>query len=392
MTPATSIFWASAFLVAYTYLLYPVLLFITSALVQVRRDWRYINSRHDRRSTRLSREGVPTVTLIVPAHNEERRLPDKIANIRALDYPASGLQVIFVSDGSTDDTNDILSAAKDENIQVILLPDRKGKANALNEAVARANSDILIFSDAATLFAPDALRSLVRHFVHPQVGVVCGALQFHGSRESDQTEGIYWKYECMLRLLESRLNINLQASGAIYALRRECYTPLDPSVLLDDFVIPLRARSLGYRVVHDPEAVAIDFAAVSVEGEFTRRVRLAVGSFRELRHFLGMRLSAATHAAFISHKVLRWVLPFSMIGLLASNWALWGSPFYQATLVGQLGFYTWAAAGFLLHNQIRGIRFALLPYYLVAIHLAFLVGLVKYLFARWDGTWQQVSS
>jgi cellulose synthase/poly-beta-1,6-N-acetylglucosamine synthase-like glycosyltransferase len=391
MTPAVSIFWASGFLVAYTYLLYPVLLFITSALVQVMRDWRYINSRHDRRRAILSREGVPTVTLIVPAHNEEQRLPDKIANIRALDYPADRLQVIFVSDGSTDDTNDILSAAKDENIQVLLLPDRKGKANALNEAVARANSDILIFSDAATLFAPNALRNLVRHFADPQVGVACGALQFQGTRESDQTEGIYWKYECMLRLLESRLDINLQASGAIYAVRPECYTPLDPSVLLDDFVIPMRARSLGYRIVHDPEAVAIDFAAASVEGEFTRRVRLAVGSFRELRHFLGMRLDAATHVAFFSHKVLRWVLPFSMIGLLASNWALWGTPFYEATLVAQLAFYTWAAGGFLLHDQVRGIRFALLGYYLVAIHLAFLVGLIKYLFARQDGTWQRVS-
>lgn len=390
MTPAASIFWVSGFLVVYTYLLYPLLLFIVSALVQVMRDWRYVNSRHDRRRASLAREGAPTITLIVPAHNEERRLPDKIANILALDYPAGRLQVIFVSDGSTDDTNDILSAAKDENIQVILLPDRKGKANALNEAVARADSDILIFSDAATLFAPDALRNLVRHFAHPRVGVVCGALQFQGSRESDQTEGIYWKYECMLRLLESRLGINLQASGAIYALRRECYTPLDARVLLDDFVIPMRARSLGYRIVHDPEAVAIDFAAPSVEGEFTRRVRLAVGSFRELRHFLGMRLDAATHLAFLSHKVLRWVLPFSMIGLLASNWALGDSPFYRATLVGQLAFYTWAAAGFLLHDQLRGIRFALLGYYLVAIHLAFLVGLIRFLFARQDGTWQRV--
>jgi cellulose synthase/poly-beta-1,6-N-acetylglucosamine synthase-like glycosyltransferase len=389
MSLAASIFWVSAFLVAYTYLLYPVLLFVASALVQAMRDWRYVNSRRNRRRAILSRDGAPTITLIVPAHNEEGRLVDKIANIRSLDYPADRLQVIFVSDGSTDDTNDIMSAAKDENVQVILLPDQKGKANALNEAVARAQSDILVFTDAATLFASDALRSLVRHFGHPSVGVVCGALQFHGSRESNETEGIYWKYESMLRLMESRLGINLQASGAIYALRRECYVPLDTSVLVDDFVISMRARSLGYSIIHDPEAVAIDFAPPSVEGEFTRRVRLAVGSFRELRLILGMRLGVAIHIAFFSHKVLRWMLPFSMIGLLASNWVLADSPFYHVTLVGQLAFYTWAAAGFLLHDQLRGIRFALFGYFLVVMHLAFLVGLIKYLFVRQDGTWQR---
>ncbi|HVN31709.1 MAG TPA: glycosyltransferase family 2 protein [Thermoanaerobaculaceae bacterium] len=390
MTAAISIFWASGFLIAYTYVLYPMLLFFASAVVQAARDWQYLNSRRDRRRAAIPQDAPPRITLIVPAHNEEQRLPDKIANIRSLDYPADRLHVIFVSDGSTDDTNDILSAAKDENIDVVLLPDRQGKATALNEAVARANSDILVFSDAATLFARDALRKLVRHFVHPDVGVVCGALQFQGTRESDETEGTYWKYECMLRLLESRMGINLQASGAIYALRRSCYVPLHRTVLLDDFVIPMQARSLGYRVVHDPEAVAIDFAAPSVEGEFTRRVRLAVGSFRQLRHFIGMHLDPATYLAFLSHKVLRWILPFSMIGLLASNWALWESPFYRTIMVAQLGFYGWAAAGFVLRKSLSRIRFALLGYYLVAIHLAFLVGLVRFLFARQEGTWQQV--
>lgn len=390
MIVAASIFWTSGFLVVYTYFLYPILLFFASALVQAARDWQYLSSRRDRRRSGMPQDAPPRITLIVPAHNEERRLPDKIANIRSLDYPADRLHVIFVSDGSTDDTNDILSAAKDENIDVILLPDRQGKATALNEAVARADSDVLVFSDAATLFAPDALRKLVRHFGHPEVGVVCGALQFHGTRESDETEGTYWKYECMLRLLESRMGINLQASGAIYALRRACYVPLDRRVLLDDFVIPMQARSLGYRIVHDPEAVAIDFAAPSVEGEFTRRVRLAVGSFREFRHFVGMRLDPATYLAFLSHKVLRWILPFSMIGLLASNWVLWESPFYRMSMVAQLAFYGWAAAGFLFRSRLSGIRYALLGYYLVTIHLAFLVGLLRFFFTRQDGTWQRV--
>jgi cellulose synthase/poly-beta-1,6-N-acetylglucosamine synthase-like glycosyltransferase len=391
MKPALVVFWVSCAMAAYTYLVYPVLLFIASASVQVWRDWAYVTRRQDRRRARIVAGEAPGVTLIVPAYNEARHLPAKLANLKALLYDSDRLHVIFVSDGSTDDTNEILSELKDEpNVQLVLLPDRRGKANALNEAVSRANTGILVFSDAATLFAPDAIRSLVRHFGDPTVGVVCGALQFQGSSASDQTEGVYWKYECMLRVMEARLGINLQASGAIYALRRECWAPLDPDTLIDDFVIPMTARRLGYRIVHDPEAVAIDFAASSIEGEFTRRVRLAVGSFRELPHLIGLKLDAATCLAFVSHKVFRWLLPFSLIGLLVSNVALApGHPLYQATLALQATFYAWALGGFLFHERFRAIRFGLLGYYLVAMHLAFLVGFVRYLTVRHDGTWKR---
>src|SRR5437899_19822 len=249
--------------------------------------------------------------------------------------PSGRLEVIFVSDGSTDATNAILRAAGDPRIRCIYLPTRGGKSSALNQAVAKAHDEILIFSDAATRFAADAVQKLARHFADPRVGAVCGSLDFEASPESRQTEGVYWKYESMLRLMEARLGATLTASGAIYALRRKCYLPLATDAVIEDFVIPMNARRLGYEVVYDPEAVATDFAAASVRGEFTRRVRLAVGSFRNISELIRTPLPSFTRLAFFSHKLLRWVVPILLIGMFVSNALLWDKPLYRIAFTGQ---------------------------------------------------------
>jgi cellulose synthase/poly-beta-1,6-N-acetylglucosamine synthase-like glycosyltransferase len=389
MTVAMVTFWTCLLLVAHTYLLYPIFLILASTLVQVGRDWRYLRTRQDRRP-RAATDPLPSVTLIVPAYNEEPRLPDKLANLRALHYPRDRLEVIFVSDGSTDRTNDILRAVEDPAIRSLVLPARSGKCNALNRAVAAARHDILVFSDAATLFAPDAVRRLVRHFADARVGIVCGALQFEATPESRKTEGVYWGYESMLRLMEGRLGVTLVASGAIYAVRRSCYPTLAADTLTDDLAVPLAVRQLGFRVLYDPEARATDFAASNVAGEFTRRVRVATGSFRCLRDLVRTPMSPLTAFAFFSHKLLRWVLPFLLLGLLASSVALWGDPFYRAVLIAQLLFYLWAALGFLGRRRMQEIRYALFAYYLLAIHLAYLVGFLHFLGGRREATWQRV--
>jgi cellulose synthase/poly-beta-1,6-N-acetylglucosamine synthase-like glycosyltransferase len=385
------VFWTCALLAVHTYVLYPVVLFVAYAIAQVRRDMQYLVGRRSRRRSALGTDELPMVSVIVPAYNEESRLAAKLANIQALDYPREKLEVVFISDGSTDETNAILRAFESNNIQVLILPERHGKTYAVNQGVERAWHDILLFCDAATLFERDAVKNLVRHFSDPTVGVVCGALRFENTVESQGTEGTYWKYESMLRLMEARLGATLTASGAIYALRRKCFRPLRADDIIDDFVIPMNARSLGYQVVYDPEAMATDFAASSVKGEFARRVRIAVGSFFALREFLRVPLGPMASFAFVSHKLLRWVLPFLMIGMLASNIALAAEPLYQALLVGQVAFYTWAAAGFFFQRRMVRVRFGLLGYFLVSIHLAYLVGFIRFLRRRQEGLWQRVS-
>jgi cellulose synthase/poly-beta-1,6-N-acetylglucosamine synthase-like glycosyltransferase len=374
-------FWACFFLVAYTYVFYPALLFLASSI-----------ARLGRRAGTASETGpLPAVSMIIPAHNEERHLPAKLANLAALEYPRDRLEILFVSDGSTDATNEILErAAAGAYVTFLPLPTRGGKSSALNEAVGRARHGILVFSDAATLFAPDAVSKLVRHFTDPRVGVVCGALQFQASAESRQTEGLYWRYESLLRLMESRIGVTLTASGAIYALRRACFVPLSTDTLVEDLVVPMTARRLGFRVLYDPEARGTDFAASTVAGEFSRRVRIATGSFRALGGLLRSPLDPVTAFAFVSHKLLRWTLPFLLIGMLVTSAALLEAPLYRVLFVLQVLFYGWGLAGYLFRPRIQGIRFALVAYYLLAIHLAFLVGFVRYLSGRREIEWRQV--
>ena len=380
-------FWSCLLLVAHTYVLYPAVLFAAYALAQLRRDCGYLSAGADRRRARLRDADLPAVTLVVPAHNEAAVLPRKLENLAGLDYPREKLEVVFVSDGSTDGTDEILAAA--HGVRRLRVPQRGGKSNALNRGVAVASHELLVFSDASTLFAPDALRQLVRHFVDPRVGVVCGMLGFDGGAEFQQTEGVYWRYEKALRVMEARLGATLTASGAIYALRRAAWRPLSPDVMIDDFVVPLNARRAGYAVVFDPEARAREVGEPSVRDEFTRRVRLAVGSFRALGELLRTPLRPLTAFAFFSHKLLRWVLPFLMLGLLLASAALAAQPLYLVALVLQLLFYAWALAGFLFRERMAPVRYSLIGYFLLAINLAFLVGFVRFLSGRQEVRWKR---
>ncbi len=386
------LFWISASLILYTYFFYPCILFVLYSASQVRRDWQYLTGRRNRRVPHPQDEQLPSVSLIVAAYNEEKQLPEKILNLRELDYPLTKLEVIIVSDGSDDRTNEILSEVKDNQIRTILLPTRKGKANALNSGVAHATNEILVFSDASTLFASNAIDKLVRHFSDPKVGVVCGILKFRATAESQQTEGIYWKYETMLRLMEARFGATLTASGAIYALRRQCFQTLSSDTLIEDFVVPMRARRLGYSVIFDPEAKAIEYAAPSVSGEFTRRVRLAVGSFRALGELIRVPTNTMTRLAFFSHKLLRWIVPFFLIALLLCNILLVKGVLYGVTFLLQFAFYLWAALGYLFRDQMRRIRLGLLGYFWLAMNLAFLVGFWRFLFGRQDSAWKRVET
>jgi len=384
------VFWLCLSLIAYTYFVYPMFLFLAYAWSQIWRDWQYLKGRGNRRCPHLVAQELPLITMIVPAYNEEKHLPDKLANLQRLEYPQEKLEVIFVSDGSTDGTNRILEKVIAPNVRTIFLRERQGKPLALNQAVKAARHEILVFSDAATLFAPDALQKLIRHFSQSGVGAACGALKFRGNAESKQTEGVYWGYESMLRLMESRLGATLTASGAIYALRRECYRPLPADSVIEDFVIPMNARRLGYQVLYDPEAIGMEFAAESIKGEFRRRVRLAIGSFRNLREFLRVPLPRFTRIAFFSHKVLRWMVPFLLIGVLLSNAFLLRELPYRITAVSQLLFYLWAALGWVLHQQMQKLRFGLVGYFLLAMNVAFLVGFIRFLSGKTEATWERV--
>ena len=385
------VFWLSLFLIAYTYFLYPAILFVLYSLSQAGRDLRYLAGRRDRRARASATAPLPYVSIVIAAYNEELVLPGKIVNLQSLDYPCDQLEIIVVSDGSSDGTNRILKEIQDGRFRTVLLAERGGKANALNHGVAAASHEILVFSDASTLLAASSVKMLVRHFSEPKVGAVCGALQFKNSLESQQTEGVYWTYESMLRLMEARLGATLTASGAMYAVRHDCYRPIPTSGIVDDLIIPMNVRRAGFAVKYDPEAIAYEEAAESVKGEFKRRVRIALGSFLALFYLAPCLLHPTTAFAFVSHKFLRWVLPLLQLALLASNLALWSRPFYGWFLVAQVVFYLWAVLGMVFKNRLLRVRFALLPYFLTAMNVAYLVGLIKACGSHQKATWDRVT-
>jgi cellulose synthase/poly-beta-1,6-N-acetylglucosamine synthase-like glycosyltransferase len=388
---ARTAFWTSLFLVAYTYFFYPVILFFAYSLSQVRRDWIYLLNRQDRRVGRLEDDKLVSVSVIVPAYNEEKYLRQALASLVQLDYPPEQLEIIVVSDGSTDGTNEILRSLNGPLLKTILLTERSGKASALNIAVREARREIIVFADASTQFSSDAVLKLVRHFEDPRVGVVCGALNFIRSAESRQTESVYWKYESMLRLMEARLGATVTASGAIYAIRRKCYQPLTSDAVLDDLLIPMRARDKGYKVVYDPEAKATEFGASTVSGEARRRTRLAVGSFRALPELLRTSMPSVTFFAFISHKLLRWCVPFLLISLLISNAVLGKRIWYEMFLIAQIAFYVWACLGLLFRAQLQRVPYGLLGYFMLAMNLAVLRGCFHSLRSQKEGTWERVN-
>jgi cellulose synthase/poly-beta-1,6-N-acetylglucosamine synthase-like glycosyltransferase len=386
---ALTAFWIAVFLVVYTHFGYPIVLFVCYGFVQVKRDWQYLHTRRERRRGELTDAQLPSVTMLFAAYNEEDHLEEKLRNTQQLDYPAGKLQVVIVSDGSSDRTNAILSDVVDPRFEIVIQSVRAGKCASLGVAVEHARNSILVLSDSSTMFAPDALRKLVRHFKDSRVGAVCGALSFGYNAESGQTEGLYWKYETILRLMEARLGATLTPSGAIYAVRGDAYVPPAPDVLVDDIVTLMNVRRAGYLVHYDPEAKAVDFPAASVAGEFRRRVRIGTGSFRVLPALLRIPQSGFSAFAFFSHKLLRWIIPVLLIVVFASNLFLLPQPFFVATLAAQLAILLWAAVGFVFREPLSRVRFSLVGYFFVAMHLAFLVGLCRSFSGSTEATWQR---
>ncbi|MGH9416824.1 MAG: glycosyltransferase family 2 protein [Terriglobales bacterium] len=386
------VFWTACGLVAYTYVGYPLLLFVASSAAELRRVWRRLlgNGAEAAAEAPANAEALPGVSIVVAAHNEERELPELIACLARLEYPRERLELIVVSDGSTDGTDAYLASLQQPWIRVHRQSRQQGKAAALNAGVELARHPVLLLSDASTRPQPESLRKLAAHFTDPGVGVVCGGLRFAHNGETRQTEGVYWSYECLLRIMEGRLGATLTASGAFYAVRKACFPQLSSTSWIEDFLVPLHARQAGYRVVYEPEAWAWEFPAPSVGGEFRRRVRLAIGSFRALSTLLRARVDAATRWALISHKLLRWSVPFLMLAAFGANLALLPLPAYRWLLLAQLlGYGAACAAGSGL-KPLRRSRLAQGLYFFLAMNAAFLWGCVLFLRDRGDTAWHQV--
>jgi cellulose synthase/poly-beta-1,6-N-acetylglucosamine synthase-like glycosyltransferase len=377
---ATVAFWAAAVLLAQTYFLYPLWLLLLSRL---RPAWR---------PTPVGPGAWPTVSLVVAAHDEAACIEEKLRNSLALDYPPDMLEVLIGSDGSTDGTDALIQACADPRVRLSAAT-RAGKTSVLNRCIPAARGELVLLSDANTRIEPGALKALVRHFADPEVGAVCGRLQLYNPTKAEYEESAYWKYESWLKALEGTQGAVVGANGGLYAIRRDLFTPLPPSTIVDDFVIAVRLLDQGYRVLYEPEALAAEETTEDYGREFGRRARIAAGNFQSLGLVPGLLspLRGFPAFAFWSHKVLRWCAPALMLLALVANAALLDRPFYRFTLAAQIGFYALAMLGSLAVGPSLLRRVAGVAYYFVTMNLAIVVGFWRFLRSSQAAAWERTA-
>jgi cellulose synthase/poly-beta-1,6-N-acetylglucosamine synthase-like glycosyltransferase len=357
-------------LIAYTYLGYPLLLFIRSQF----------------RSRPVRRGPIePSVSVVIAMHNEAGALQQKLQNLAELNYPSDRLQIIIVSDGSADATYELL-ANSPVPVERICLPTRQGKAVALNHGVQRAKGEIVVFMDTRQRILPTALRSLVSCFADSSVGAASGELVLEDQQQPERGYelNLYWKIEKLVRKLESETCSAVGATGALYAVRRQLIPVLPPATILDDVFIPMSVVKLGHRVVVDDEAIVVDGVFPDVGVEFHRKVRTLMGNYQLLR--LAPWLLTPENKLlweFTSHKLLRLIVPFALLGAFISSWGMVGSGFGQVMFVAQVAFYLLALLG--LARPVRSsVRASGVAFSFALLNTAAVVGLLKFLTGKKD--------
>ena len=375
---AEIIFWLSAAALGYTYAGYPLLLLIISRLrpFEVRRG-----------------AFEPSVTVIVTAYNEERDLAAKLENTLALDYPRELLEIIVASDCSTDRTDDIARAFADRGVRLVRRTKRLGKTAAQNMAVAEARGEIILFSDATSLYEVDVLRAMMPSFADPTVGCVAGRLVYVDPAESRVGRGArsYWNYETFLKRHESRVCSLIGASGCLYAVRRSAYVPLYPEAC-SDFIIATKMVEQNLRAVYEPAAVCTEETNRQADKELKMRVRVIAQTFTDLwRHRAMMNpfRSGFYAVQLLSHKVMRYAVPFFLIAILGTSGilALYSLP-YLIVFASQLGCYLCALGAWLLERAGVHSRMLALPQYFVLSNFAALIACYQFLrgerYAHWE--------
>ncbi|MDD5259290.1 MAG: glycosyltransferase family 2 protein [bacterium] len=358
-------YWTAVILIFYTYFGYPLLIALMSVLYGkiVAKQWIY-----------------PRISLIIAAHNEEKDIAKKLRDSLNLDYPQDKYEIVVVSDGSTDNTNDIVRNFQDSGIRLLALPERKGKTSAQNEAVKSAKGDILIFSDATTVFQKDTIKQMVSNFADNNVGGVGAELIYVNKNKTATGEGtgLYWKYEKFLRKKESEVSSLIGVSGCAYAIRKSLYEEIDTS-LISDFVAAQMIYSKGKRVVFESEAIVYEETNSKIKDEFKMRVRVATRSLYGLwymRKLLNPFKYGMYAVQLISHKLLRYLMPLFLVFLFLTNIVLLVKGFgYRVFLLVQIVFY--------LSALIQGVT-----KYFCTMQIALLMALVNFLHGEKNVLWK----
>ena len=361
------LFWIGIGIVFYTYLGYGIVLYLMVKIKEL-----FVKPRLPRLP-----ETLPEATLLIAAYNEEAIVASKMVNCRQLDYPADKLRLVWITDGSNDNTNERLKEYPE--VTVLYQPRRQGKTAALNRALPYVNTPYVIFTDANTMLNKGAIKEIIRQFSDPRVGCVAGEKRVEIQAEQGATagEGIYWKYESALKQLDSRLYSAVGAAGELFAIRRELYEEMPADTLLDDFILSLHIVMRGYTIAYCADAYAVENGSADMHEEEKRKVRIAAGGLQSvwrLRALLNPLRYGVFCFQYISHRVLRWSLtpvllfllfPLNTILIFTSNTPL----LYAVIWLLQALFYFMASWGHYLSAKRIKNKILFVPYYFLFMNI-----------------------
>ena len=390
MTTLKILFWICLILCVYTYVGYGILLYLLVLLK------RLVKGKPQQMALPADSQ-LPDVAFMVCAYNEQDVVEMKMQNIRELDYPKDKLHVIWVTDGSSDNTNEYLKAYPD--VKIVFSPERRGKTAALNHGISQVKSEITVMTDANTMVNREAIREIVRCMQDPQVACVAGekrVLSRHEGEIAAEGEGLYWKYESTLKRLDSELYSAMGAAGELNAIRTKLYEPMPETALLDDFVMSMRMIEQGYKIAYTSDAYAMEYGSANLEEESKRKRRIAAGGLQSswwLRSMMNPFKNFVVAFQFVSHRVLRWsITPIAMMALIPLNVALVmmkAGIVYTIIWILQILFYLAAFSGYQLEQRGRKNKLLYVPYYFLFMNINVFRGMHYLRTHQGGGTWEK---
>lgn len=381
-------FWIGLFIILYTFVGYGLLLF---SLIKIKRIFTKSVPFKDFLGD------VPEVTILVAAYNEEDIILDKVKNTLELNYPEDKIQLIFITDGSTDRTVERLRNI--EHITLLHEDTRSGKMAAIKRAMPFINGGVTVFTDANTFLNKDAILELVKHYQNNKVGAVAGEKRILVEEKADASsagEGFYWKYESALKKWDYELYSNVGAAGELFSIRTALYQPVESDTIIDDHMIAMRIAEKGYVIAYEPNAYAMETASANTSEELKRKIRIAAGGIQSI-----FRLKKAANPfyypiltfQYISHRVLRWTItPFLLILILILNAFIvvnGGGPLYKVLLGLQILFYLFSLIGLFLESKNIRIKVLFIPYYFCVMNYAVIAGIIRYFKKNQSAAWEK---
>ncbi len=379
-------FWIGLGIIFYTYLGYGILLYI---IVLLKRSF------SSAKPQQYSFEELPGMTLIVACYNEADILDEKVKNTLDLQYPVEKLNLYFVTDGSNDNSVEVLK--KYERAVTFHDDKRAGKVAAVNRVMPHVKTPIVAYCDANTFLNPEALVHLARHYKDPKVGAVAGEKKiYQGDKEhaAGSGEGAYWKYESALKKLDSELHTVVGAAGELFSVRTELYEDVPGNIIIEDFFLSMRIVERGFRVVYEPDAYAMETSSASVKEEQKRKVRIAAGGIQSIVKLYGLlnvfKYGVVTFQ-YVSHRVLRWTLtPLLLPVVFVLNYLLLNlHPVYLVLFIGQVLFYSISLLGYLLQGKKIKFKMLFIPYYFTFMNWSVYRGFLRYIGGKQSAVWEK---